>query len=524
MDAAAEGGGSDASTEASPTGDAGTVADGGVINTRVVIIGSGFGGSVTALRLAERGIPSVVLERGKRWVTGLQSNTFASLLNPDRRSAWMSTQTVLPFGPVYNIQKYVGVLERIRCNGINLYAGAAVGGGSVVYGGFAVVPRESAFTHVFPREISYAEMMPLYERAKTKLRASTIPADVLAHPEFNSERVFLAQAAAAGVETTQVFLTVDWDIVRKEFTGEANPSAIQGEVIYGNSNGCKISLDKTYLADAEATGMCSVMPLHRVRDISQDASGKYQVFVERISESGDPVETKVYVCDYLFLAAGTFGTTSLLVKAKAKGLLRNLDNNVGQNFGNNGNSMFMRWGLRENTGPIQASFGGQAMVDFNNPVSAGLVEHAQFPSGVECNCLLHLCMVLDVGAGTFRYVPDSDSVTIDWPMSATDTPVAAMMNLTQRLRMANNEGDLNGSALGGTVTVNGILRDFTYHPLGGMVIGQATDFYGRVNNYQKLYVIDGALLPRSAGGVNPALTITALAERNIANILSRDFT
>jgi cholesterol oxidase len=73
------------------------------------------------------------------------------------------------------------------------------------------------------------------------------------------------------------------------------------------------------------------------------------------------------------------------------------------------------------------------------------------------------------------------------------------------------------------VTVNGVLSDFTYHPLGGMVLGDATDSYGRVNNYRKLYVIDGALLPRSAGGVNPALTIAALAERNVERILRDDF-
>ena len=55
------------------------------------------------------------------------------------------------------------------------------------------------------------------------------------------------------------------------------------------------------------------------------------------------------------------------------------------------------------------------------------------------------------------------------------------------------------------------------------MLGEATDDFGRVNNYSKLYVIDGALLPRSAGGVNPALTITALAERNLERILRDDF-
>jgi cholesterol oxidase len=97
-----------------------------------------------------------------------------------------------------------------------------------------------------------------------------------------------------------------------------------------------------------------------------------------------------------------------------------------------------------------------------------------------------------------------------------------MQNLADRLNTANG-GTLNGSALGGALTINGILTNFTYHPLGGMTIGEATDLYGRVNHYPRLYVLDGSLLPRSAGGVNPALTITALAERCIERIIAEDF-
>ncbi len=63
--------------------------------------------------------------------------------------------------------------------------------------------------------------------------------------------------------------------------------------------------------------------------------------------------------------------------------------------------------------------------------------------------------------------------------------------------------------------------NWTAHPLGGAVIGKATDGYGRVIGQPGLYVMDGALLPGSAGAVNPSLTISALAERNIDNIVAR---
>jgi cholesterol oxidase len=63
--------------------------------------------------------------------------------------------------------------------------------------------------------------------------------------------------------------------------------------------------------------------------------------------------------------------------------------------------------------------------------------------------------------------------------------------------------------------------DFCYHPLGGCVLGEATDGCGRVNGYPNLYVNDGSLIP-GAIGVNPFVTITALAERNIARIVAED--
>jgi cholesterol oxidase len=62
---------------------------------------------------------------------------------------------------------------------------------------------------------------------------------------------------------------------------------------------------------------------------------------------------------------------------------------------------------------------------------------------------------------------------------------------------------------------------FTYHPLGGLVLGEATDGYGRVKGYRNLYVTDGSLIPGSTG-VNPFVTITALAERNIERVLAED--
>ena len=68
--------------------------------------------------------------------------------------------------------------------------------------------------------------------------------------------------------------------------------------------------------------------------------------------------------------------------------------------------------------------------------------------------------------------------------------------------------------------VPGVGVDFTAHPLGGAVLGRTTDSYGRVRGHRGLYVLDGAAVPGSTATANPSLTITALAERNIAKILA----
>ena len=65
--------------------------------------------------------------------------------------------------------------------------------------------------------------------------------------------------------------------------------------------------------------------------------------------------------------------------------------------------------------------------------------------------------------------------------------------------------------------------DAVYHPLGGCVMGQACDFYGRIKGYDGLYINDGSFMPGSSACTNPSFTISALAERNIENIISEDF-
>ena len=484
-----------------------------------VVIGSGFGGAVTALRLGEAGIRTMLLEQGKRWPIG--HNTFSRYFPADGRSTWLRTETVLPFGPSLPISKHTGVLDRIDYDDIQVYRGTAVGGGSIVYGGISVQPPEDLFYEFFPHGISYQELQPYYERVRQMLRITPVPADIEASSYYDYARVFTEHAANAGLEVESVGQATDWDIIRSEIAGIISPSAIIGESPYGINSGAKNSLDRNYLPMAEATGHVSIHPLHRVTDIAEESDGRYGVTVEEIDDSGRVRQTKQLTTTYLFLAAGSVGTTELLVKAHELGNLPNLSDEIGKGWGSNGNVMFMR-SVNELTGKNQGGPVIKIVIDRENAVSPSSIESVFFPIGQECGCLLYLMSVLDTDRGQLSYNAIADKVELTWSRAGNDRAEGAALDFINRMNTANG-GEI-GSPSGVIFQLPNVMKHFTYHPLGGMVIGEACDFYGRVYGYPNMYVMDGAALPGSCATANPSLTIAALAERNIAAILREDMT
>ena len=461
-------------------------------DTPALIIGSGFGGAVTALRLGEAGIRTMVLEQGRRWDSA--AAPFSRLLPPDGRSTWLRNRTVLPFGPSMPIQKYTGVLDRVDYPNIKVYRGTAVGGGSIVYGGISTQPPEDLFYEVFPSGISYAELLPYYERVRTMLRITTVPADIEEQPYYDYTRVFVDHAATAGLETVSIGQAHDWDTIRSEIAGTLPPSAIIGETVYGNNSGCKNSLDQNYLPMAESTGYVTIHPLHRVIEITQEKRGKYAVTTEQIDERGEVIQTKKITTDFLFLAAGSIGTTELLVKARELGSLPHLDAAVGHGWGTNGNVLFTRT-VDALTGKMQGGPAIKAILDYENRETPAIIEAAYFPIGLECNCLLYLMLALETERGHFSYNASTGTVELMWPAGGNDQAVRAVVDFAERLNAANG-GHLS-SPEGLPFSPPDILKEFTYHPLGGMVLGEACDVYGRVHGYTRLYVMDGSLLPGS---------------------------
>ncbi|WP_373688159.1 NAD(P)-binding protein [Actinoplanes aureus] len=490
-----------------------------------VIIGSGFGGAVTAYRLAQAGMVVTVLERGRRW-TG--SAPFCTISNPDWRCAWFGDRPPLGLDTSKVIERRAGLIQKHVGDGIQVMCGAGVGGGSLVIGMFLPQPRRADWEKVYPAELPYSEFESVYwPRARQNLGAATIPADVQAAPGFEAARAWLQYVAEFGRTAVPVPFGVNWDVIRDELAGRAVRCHTIGEGPFGSNSGAKNSVDRNYLAWAEATGNVTVLPLHEVTEI-REVSGqeRFEVAARQIDETGAVLASKVLAAEFLFLAAGSLGSTSLLLTSRARGRLPRLTSTeVGKGWGNNGDFLIARLNLRRAVGSAQGGPGNSRFFDDSNPYAPASMawEAAPIPSWLP-STTAHLITSLAPERGEIRYDAATGTGKVHWPYAemATSSDKAGR-DLATRLWWAT-EGS-KGSLLTGLPTYDrntgmGLGSRNTYHPLGGLVMGKATGFDGRVAGYTNLYCVDGALLPGSTCLANPALTITANAERCMDRFLA----
>ncbi len=502
-----------------------------------LVIGSGFGGSVAALRLAQAGVPTVVIERGRRWPIVASQDTFATYAKPDGRSAWFRTTT-----PVYtpqSIDRYAGILDLVTGKGINVLNGVGVGGGSLAYAAVTYQPTKKLFQKVFSKSVKYEELDRIYyPRVRSMLKPSPIPEDILNTSYYQGTRVFLEQAAKAGLPTRLLDINVDWNIVREEIKGIKQPATIVGETWYGINSGAKNSLDRNYLAQAEATGKVEILPLHIVVSISELGFGRgYRVLCNQIDEFGELITERSFVCQHLFLAAGSLGTSELLLRAKATGGLPRLSSQVGKNWGTNGNSVGLRVGLPL-TNPTQGGPSTAAVEHFDNPIAPTVLVHAPF-FGLPENTLASLGLNICQPEGQIAYNPSTNGVDLTWPSQSitNQTTLQAATYTFDLIDKANttsshqpttsiHQGSIPSippETLSSGVQTNRVASvdaSATVAPLGGAVIDKVCDSYGRVFGHKGLYVVDGALIPGSTACSNPSLTIAALAERCMDRILN----
>ncbi|WP_211275372.1 GMC oxidoreductase [Actinoplanes rectilineatus] len=490
-----------------------------------LIVGSGYGGAVTALRLTQAGIATTVVEMGMAWNTpGADGKVFANMLSPDHRSYWLRTETDQPLGYFLGssvnkaVERYTGVLDAEKFAGIRVYQGRGVGGGSLVNGGMAVVPKRDYFQEILPSVDAAAMYGTYFPRANSTLGVNTYDAAWFETADcYQYARTARQQAQASGFTTTFVPSVYDLDYMKREQAGTVTRSALDGEVIYGNNHGKK-SLDKTYLAAAAATGRLTVATLHVVTAVEPAAAGGYTVTIDQIDTTGATVATKTVRADRVFFAAGSVGTSKLLVKMRALGKLPNLPDAVGQGWGNNGNVMVARalhlWDL---TGALQSGMPALGIDNWNDPAGPVFAEIAPMPAGLELWISLYLAITKNPNRASFVHDSSTGKVDLTWQTAMNQPAIDAAKRVFDKINSA--EVTTYRTDLFGANKIWG--DDLTYHPLGGCVLGKATDNYGRLPGYPGLYVMDGSLIPGNTG-VNPFVTITALAERNIEKIITTD--
>ena len=527
------------------------------MTARVVVVGSGFGGSVAALRLAEKGYGVTVFEAGRRFADDELPRTSWDL----HRYLWAPALGC--FG-IQRIHKLPDVM---------ILAGAGVGGGSLNYANTLYVPPKPVFDDPQWRDITdwQVELAPHYDQASRMLGVVTNRCEGLA------EEVMRDAAADIGVAHTfrktpvgVLFGEPPGQLVEDPYFGGAGPARTTctecGSCMTGCRVGAKNTLVKNYLALAERLG-ARVVPLRTVVDIrpvdSSDDSRGYVVTTERSGAVGlrRRRSRRSVVAEHVVLAAGTWGTQSLLHRLKATGSLPRVSERLGVLTRTNSEALL---GAMATSVPAAGDLSrGVAITSSFHPDDETHVENVRYGKGSNAMGLLATLLV-DGGGRRPRWLTFlgeaarhprqlasalsvrqwSERTIIALVMQSRDNSIVVSgrrgrlgrWGLTSRQghgepnptwipaghaavrRMAVKLGERAGVRVqpGGTI---GDLFDvpMTAHVLGGCVIGTdpatgVIDPYHRVFGHPGLSIVDGSAISANLG-VNPALTITAQAER-----------
>lgn len=493
-----------------------------------IVVGSGYGGGVSALRLGQAGVDTLILEKGRLWDTPDEDGKrFSRMLPADTRASWFSPvpPSLVPSYQgisIDDVAKHApspqpvqaGICEKALHGSHNVFRGIGVGGGSLVNAAIAAIPTPTQVREAFP-DIDTSQFLGTYiERAKAMLRINYRDMDWFEQtPYFQYTRVGRRYAEAAGYGVDYNGSAYSFDYMKREEAGEVPRSALDFEQQYGNNYGRFGSVDQTYIAAALKTGNVSLRPLTEVTGIRRERSGEYVVSSREIDRWGNEVARDELGCDELHLNAGVLGTTQLLLRARDTGALPDLSDQIGREYGNNGDVMVGH--MLNDTDPAGTQQALLGMINLDgrddpeNPVYASIFS---IPLPVETFALGYYVMVKTGDRADITYDKASDSIGIRWPDSYSDHLSARAQTVFDRVTQANGVEYRDDLFEGKVFAPN------TVHPMGGCVRGKATDSFGRANGYEKLYVNDASLLPGYLG-CNPFMTITALAERNIEGIL-----
>ncbi|MEN9698565.1 MAG: hypothetical protein RL448_520 [Actinomycetota bacterium] len=499
----------------------------------VIVIGSGFGGSVAALRLVEKGYRVCVLEAGARF----EDKDFP-------KTSWRLRKFL--FAPKLGL---TGIQRIHALPDVLVLAGAGVGGGSLVYANTLYQPGDDYFEDNQWREIAdwKSELSPWFKLAKQMLGVSQ-------NPFFSpSDQAMLDVAREMGVEETfqlaPLGIYFGQDGIDPYFDGlgpKRNGCTNCGACMTGCRFNAKNTLVKNYLALAELKGL-KIKPMSTVTSIKED--GDSWIISYQKSNSWLPIKKKLSA-DQVVIAAGTYNTQKLLHKMKSTKTLTKISPALGKLSRTNSEALV---GSIMPNRKIDFSQGAAITSSFQ-PDSRTHVEPVRYGKGSNAMALLQTVMTdgnsnrwLQLLKAVFtkpftilkilNIRKWSERTVIALIMQNIDSAITTHMKRTifgWRLSSRNNIENPNATYIpaanqtaeiiankyGGVPagTIGDLIgAPFTAHFVGGCVIGKndqvgVIDPYHRVWNYPSLHIVDGSSITANLG-VNPSLTITAQAER-----------
>ncbi|MFJ2948458.1 MULTISPECIES: GMC oxidoreductase [unclassified Streptomyces] len=541
----------------------------------VLVVGSGFGGSVTALRLTEKGYTVGVLEAGRRWTRQTLPKNSWDL----RNYLWA------PKLGMYGIQR-IHLLGNVM-----VLAGAGVGGGSLNYANTLYIPPKPFFDDPQWGHITdwQDELAPYYDQAKrmlgVRLNPTMTPSDV--HLKAAAERMGVGDSfhmAPVGVffgdgeDADGTAKAEPGHEVPDPYFGGAGPSRRActecGECMTGCRHGAKNTLNENYLHLAEKAGAV-VHPMTTAVSVTEDSRGGFAVATLPTDDrrKGDG---RTFRARRVVLAAGTYGTQTLLHRMKAGGQLPYLSEKLGELTRTNSEALVgaqtddRRY--RKATGAPKADFTrGVAITSSVHPDAHTHIEPVRYGRGSNSMGGLSILQVPYAGGGSgaarvlgwlgnaarhpwllLRSLSNrrwSERTIIGLVMQSLDNSLTTYLKpsgagrglLTARqghgapnpkqIKAASDgasalAAEINGFAGSNVGELTGM--PLTAHFLGGCPIGASRET-GVIDPYHRLYghpgisVVDGAAVSANLG-VNPSLTITAQAERAMSYWPNRDET
>lgn len=515
----------------------------------VVVIGSGFGGSVTALRLTEKGYRVGVLEAGQRFGPHNLPSTSWDL----RNFVWAPKLGLKGMQRIHLLKNVV------------ILAGAGVGGGSLNYANTLYEPPAPFFSDPQWAHITdwHAELAPFYAQAKRMLGVITNPTMTPSDVEMKRLAEQFGKGSTFGLTPVGVFFGRDGTkepgrTVPDPFFGGAGPERTGciecGECMTGCRHGAKNTLNTNYLALAERAG-ARVHPLTTVTGVRPRAAGGYEVSTVRTGAWRTRRGAGVLTARQVVFSAGTYNTQKLLHELRDS-TLPAISSRVGHLTRTNSESLL---GVvsKDRTADYTR---GVAITSSWYPDEHTHIEPCRYGKG--SNAMGLLTTGLTDGGTTRQRLREwlgasvrnpgtmlrslvlrhwSERIIILLVMQTLDNSITVLRKrgLFGRSKLTSTQGAgepnpswipaANRAARQLAENINGVAGGtygdlfnipMTAHFIGGCPIGDSPatgviDPYHRLYGYQGLHVVDGSTLSANLG-VNPSLSITAQAERAMA--------